>query len=100
MKEKKYREAVEAYKKFPAKQSCMMIKPVTILPWQKRCWKRNKKKGGGDDNKDQKKEQNRTTGQRRQQDKKEQQGDQGEKEKNEDGKPRMKKKVERRTGTG
>ena len=83
MKEKKYQEAVEAYKN-SLRNNPADDETRYNLALAKKLLEEEKKKGGGD-NKDQKDKQDQNKDQK--QDNKDQKGDQGEKEKNEDGKP-------------
>ena len=88
MKQKKYKEAVEAYKN-SLRNNPSDDQTRYNLALAKKMLEEEQKKGGGDDNKDQKKEQNKDKQDQNkdQQDKKDQQGDKGEKEKSDDGKP-------------
>ena len=83
MKEKKYQEAVDAYKN-SLRNNPADDETRYNLALAKKLLEEEKKKGGGDDknNKD-KQDQNKD----QKQDKKDQKGDEGEKEKNDDGKP-------------
>ena len=88
MKEKKYKEAIEAYKN-SLRNNPSDDQTRYNLALAKKMLEEEQKKGGGDDNKDQNKDQNKDKQDQNkdQQDKKDQQGDQGEKEKSDDGKP-------------
>lgn len=83
MKEKKYQEAVDAYKN-SLRNNPADDETRYNLALAKKLLEEEQKKGGGD-NKDQKDKQDQKQDQN--QDKKDQKGDEGEKEKNEDGKP-------------
>lgn len=88
MRQKKYKEAVEAYKN-SLRNNPSDDQTRYNLALAKKMLEEEQKKGGGDKNQDQKKEQNKDKQDQNkdQQDKKDQKGDQGEKEKSEDGKP-------------
>ena len=86
MKQKKYKEAIEAYKN-SLRNNPSDEETRYNLALAKKMLEEEQKKGGGDKNNDQKKDQQ-DQNKDQKQDKKDQQGDQGEKEKNEDGKPK------------
>lgn len=88
MKQKKYQEAVEAYKNSLRNNPNDEETRYNLALAKKML--EEEKKGGGDDNKDQKKEDQQDQNQDQKKENKEQQGDEGEKEKSEDGEPEEK----------
>lgn len=87
MKQKKYKEAIEAYKNSLRNNPGDDQTRYNLALAKKML--EEQQKNGGDKNQDQKKDQNKDKQDQNkdQQDKKDQQGDQGEKEKNDEGKP-------------
>lgn len=85
MKQKKYKEAVEAYKN-SLRNNPNDEETRYNLALAKKLLE-EEKKGGGDENKDDQKKDQQDQKKDQKQDKKNQQGDEGEKEKNEEGKP-------------
>lgn len=88
MKQKKYKEAVEAYKNSLRNNPDDEETRYNYALAKKLL--EEEKKGGGEDDKDQEKQDQKDQKQDQQKDDKEQEGDQGEKEQNEDGKPEEK----------
>ena len=88
MKQKKYKEAVEAYKNSLRNNPNDEETRYNYALAKKLL--EEEKKGGGEDDKDQQKKDQQDQKQDQQKDKEEQEGDQGEKEQNEDGKPEEK----------
>lgn len=88
MKQKKYREAVEAYKNSLRNNPDDEETRYNLALAKKLL--EEEKKGGGDEDKDQKKKDQQDQKKDQKQEEKEQEGDQGDKEKNEEGKPEEK----------
>lgn len=88
MKQKKYKEAVEAYKNSLRNNPNDEETRYNYALAKKLL--EEEKKGGGEDDKDQQKKDQQDQKQDQQKDKEEQEGDQGDKEQNEDGKPEEK----------
>lgn len=85
MKQKKYKEAVEAYKNSLRNNPSDEETRYNLALAKKLL--EEEKKGGGDENKDDQKKDQQDQKKDQQQDNKDQEGDQGEKEKNEEGQP-------------
>ena len=86
MKQKKYKEAIEAYKN-SLRNNPSDDETRYNLALAKKMLEEEQKQGGGDKNQDQKQDKQDQNKDQEQQDQKKQEGDEGEKEKNEDGKP-------------